>query len=122
MLNTRVAKVPDIEAVTVCAAKKSVCGRDRPSREPCLTDVKARSLGHSITSSARNISDCGMVRPSALAVLRLMTSSYLIGFWNRQIGRFLPRRMRSTYSAARRYWSMRSGPNETKPPSATKKR
>ena len=29
---------------------------------------------HSITSSARERIDCGMVRPSALAVLRLMTS------------------------------------------------
>jgi len=33
------------------------------------------SLHHSITWSARCSSDCGIVRPRALAVLRLMTSS-----------------------------------------------
>jgi len=32
-----------------------------------------------ITWSARSSSDCGIVRPSALAVLRLMTSSNLVG-------------------------------------------
>src|ERR671936_294686 len=34
---------------------------------------------HSITSSARNRTDCGTVRPSAFAVLRLMTRSNLVG-------------------------------------------
>jgi hypothetical protein len=34
---------------------------------------------YSITSSARDSSDCGTERPSALAVLRLMTSSYFVG-------------------------------------------
>src|SRR4029453_6901886 len=34
---------------------------------------------HSITSSARASSVGGTVRPSALAVLRLITSSYLVG-------------------------------------------
>jgi len=33
---------------------------------------------HWITSSARSNSDCGIVRPSALAVLRLMTSSNFV--------------------------------------------
>ena len=33
---------------------------------------------HSITSSARPISVFGTLRPSALAVLRLMTSSYFV--------------------------------------------
>src|SRR5262245_18824937 len=36
--------------------------------------------GHSITSSARASSVGGTSRPSALAVLRLITSSYLVGF------------------------------------------
>ena len=39
----------------------------------------AESLGYSITSSARESNDGGTVRPSALAVLRLITSSYLVG-------------------------------------------
>jgi len=34
---------------------------------------------HSITSSARASTVAGMSRPSALAVLRLITSSYLVG-------------------------------------------
>ena len=37
------------------------------------------AASHSITSSARASSVGGMVRPSALAVLRLMTSSNLVG-------------------------------------------
>ena len=39
-----------------------------------------RSL-HSITSSARASTVPGTVRPRALAVLRLTTSSYLVGAW-----------------------------------------
>ena len=35
--------------------------------------------GYRITSSARRSSDCGIVRPSAFAVLRLMTSSNIVG-------------------------------------------
>jgi hypothetical protein len=37
------------------------------------------AVHHWITSSALSKSDCGMVRPRALAVLRLMTSSNLVG-------------------------------------------
>jgi len=36
---------------------------------------------YSITSSARASSDGGIVSPSALAVLRLMTSSNFVGCW-----------------------------------------
>ena len=44
---------------------------------------------HSITSSARASSVGGTSRPSALAVLRLMTSSNLVGCLYRKVGRFL---------------------------------
>ena len=44
---------------------------------------------HSITSSARASSVGGTSRPSAFAVLRLMTSSKLGGLLDRQIGRLL---------------------------------
>jgi hypothetical protein len=37
--------------------------------------------GHSMTSSARARIEGGMVRPSALAVFKLMTSSKLVGCW-----------------------------------------
>jgi hypothetical protein len=37
------------------------------------------TCGHSITWSARSNNDCGIVSASAFAVLRLMTSSNLVG-------------------------------------------
>jgi hypothetical protein len=39
----------------------------------------AAETGYSMTSSARASSDCGSVRPSALAVFRLTTSSNRVG-------------------------------------------
>ena len=51
---------------------------------------------YSITSSARARSDGGTLRPSALAVLRLMTSSYLVGACTGRSAGFSPLRMRST--------------------------
>ena len=41
---------------------------------------------HSITSSARPSSGSGTVSPSALAVLRLMTSSIFVDCYDRQVG------------------------------------
>ena len=41
--------------------------------------IAALLLGYSITSSARASSVGGTSRPSAFAVLRLITSSYLVG-------------------------------------------
>ena len=51
---------------------------------------------YSTTSSARASNVGGMVRPSALAVLRLMTSSYLVGACTGMSAGFSPLRMRST--------------------------
>src|SRR5262249_41153283 len=51
---------------------------------------------HSITSSARASSVGGTVRPSAFAVLRLITSSYLVGACTGRSAGFSPLRMRST--------------------------
>src|SRR5690348_3799162 len=55
---------------------------------------------YSITSSARARSDGGMVRPRAMAVLRL-TRSKRVGFSTGISPGFAPRRILSTYSAAR---------------------
>src|SRR5215469_1409677 len=52
--------------------------------------------GHSIISSARASSEGGTVRPIALAVLRLITSSYLVGACTGRSAGFSPLRMRST--------------------------
>src|SRR6516165_1861068 len=65
---------------------------------------------HSITSSARSKIDCGTVRPSALAVLRFTAISNLVGSCTGRSPGFSPRRMRSTYEAARRKRSTWSGP------------
>src|SRR5262245_54777816 len=51
---------------------------------------------HSITSSARASSVGGISRLSAFAVLRLITSSYLVGACTGRSAGFSPRRMRST--------------------------
>src|SRR5215475_14201693 len=51
---------------------------------------------HSITSSARASTEDGISSPSALAVLRLITSSYLVGACTGRSAGFSPLRMRST--------------------------
>src|SRR6516164_6172543 len=51
---------------------------------------------HSITSSARASSVGGTSRPRALAVLRLITNSYLVGACTGKSAGFSPLRMRST--------------------------
>src|SRR5262249_9082219 len=74
--------------------------RERPSRRRAAEqryEVAALHLrDHSITSSARASSVGGNSRPSALAVLRLMTRSYLIGCCTGRSEGFSPLRMRST--------------------------
>jgi hypothetical protein len=70
---------------------------------------------HSITSSARTSTVVGMSKPSA-AVLRLITSSYLVGACTGKSAGFSPLRMRSTEPAARRYWPRRSDKLRREPP------
>src|SRR5437764_1137109 len=96
--------------------------RPRSERPRCRTADQLDELPplHSITSSARASTVEGTSRPSALAVLRLITSSYLVGACTGRSTGFSPLRMRSTYPAARRCWSIKSAPYEIKPPAATK--
>ena len=71
--------------------------RHRPRRRRAAEqgdELAARR--HSITSSARASSVGGTSRPSALAVLRLITSSYLVGACTGRSAGFSPLRMRST--------------------------
>ena len=65
---------------------------------------------YSITSSARSSTVRGTEIPRALAVFRLMTSSYLVGACTGRSAGFSPLRMRSTYSAARLCMSLALGP------------
>jgi hypothetical protein len=52
--------------------------RQEPARRP---SSRASGAPHSITSSARARIDCGTVRPSTFAVLRLITSLNVVGRW-----------------------------------------
>jgi hypothetical protein len=75
------------ERLSRCAAEKSdhrhplgLLGAHRERPRGCPAAKKhdeSAATAHSITLSARNRNDSGIVRPSVLAVLRLMTSSYL---------------------------------------------
>jgi hypothetical protein len=63
--------------------------------------ARAVVVSYSITSSARASSVCGTVRPSAFAVVRLITRSNLVGCSTGRSAGFAPRRILSTKSAAR---------------------
>src|SRR5215470_4260669 len=52
--------------------------RERPCCRCAAEQRDELAASHSITSSARSRNDSGIVRPSTLAVLRLMTVSYLV--------------------------------------------
>jgi hypothetical protein len=65
---------------------------------------------HSITSSARSSMLGGTVRPSALAVLRLITSSNFVGRSTGRSAGLLPLRILSTKNATRRNISLLFGP------------
>src|SRR5215472_554073 len=70
--------------------------RERPRRRAAHQRDELAAF-HSITSSARASSVGGMSRPSVLAVLRLITSSYLVGACTGRSAGFAPLRIRSTY-------------------------
>src|SRR5262245_50723585 len=73
--------------------------RARRKRPPCrraANEREERAALHSITSSARASTVVGMSRSRALAVLRLITSSYFVGFCTGISAGFSPLRMRST--------------------------
>src|SRR5262249_11175864 len=69
--------------------------RERP-RGRTAEKRDERAPTHSITSSASASSAGDNSRPSALAVVRLRMSSYLVGCWNGRSPGFSPRKMRST--------------------------
>src|SRR5262249_13374496 len=68
--------------------------RERPCGRRAAEQRDERAPLHSITSSARAMSVGGISRPSAFAVLRLITSSNLIGAWTGRSAGFSPLRMR----------------------------
>src|SRR5215475_6700633 len=65
---------------------------------------------YSRTSSTLASTVGGSASPSACAALRLITSLYLVEACTGRSAGFSPLRMRSTYPAARRNWSVKSAP------------
>src|SRR5262245_3741900 len=104
-----------LQARTKCSQKMGVClngsaadvsdrpdgllglraRRDRPHRRPAEQRYEL-APDHSITSSARPSSASGTVKPSARAVLRLMTNSNFVGCCTGSSAGFSPLRMRAT--------------------------
>src|SRR6516165_4473552 len=76
-------------------------GRNEQRGKPSDDDA---ATSHSMTSSARARIEGGTVRPSACAVLRLTTSSNLVGCSTGRSAGFSPERMRPTYTPT---WRMR---------------
>ena len=62
-------------AMSALPPKADMCSATQHVRFVPKADIAA----YSMTSSAVASSDCGMVRPSSFAVLRLTISSYLVG-------------------------------------------
>src|SRR5262249_22050296 len=69
--------------------------RERPSGRAAEQRYELAPV-HSITSSARNRNDSGIVSPSTLAVVRLMMRSNLVGCSTGMSAGFAPRRIMST--------------------------
>src|SRR6516162_3977645 len=65
--------------------------RERPCGRPAEQRDELAASDHSITSSARASSMGGMARPSALAVVRLMMRSNLVGCSTGRLAGFAPR-------------------------------
>src|SRR5262249_55131135 len=78
------------------------CRRKRPSGRAAKQGDELAPPYHSITSSARASSVSGRVRPSALAVVRLMVRSNFVGCSTGMSAGLAPRRTLSVNSAARR--------------------
>src|SRR5262249_30169205 len=70
--------------------------RERPRRYCADERHELAAAAHSITSSARASNVGGTIKPSALAVLRLIVSSYLVGCWTGSSATLAPLRIRST--------------------------
>src|SRR5262249_17151781 len=93
--------------------------RKRPRGRSTAEQLDELASPHSITSSARASSVDGMVTPSALAVTRLTTRSNLVGCSTGRSAGFAPRRILSTYSAARRFRSGKFDPYDIRPAAST---
>ena len=87
-MTQRKSGIPDLRRSKLASSgKPELAQQRRVGSSTVLRDLgrafahptKIGERAHSITSSARPTIGSGMVRPSALAVLRLITSSNLVG-------------------------------------------
>ena len=79
------------------------CGRTDAANETNVHEVSPNAVeSYSITSSARVSTAAGMARPSALAALRLIERSNLVGCSTGRLAGFSPLRILPTYSPIRR--------------------
>src|SRR2546426_6200187 len=85
-----------VREINLHDAAREQCATDQRDKKRDVLAEEPTSRCHWITSSARKSSDCGIVSPSALAVLRLMTSSNFVGCSNGRSPRFAPFRILST--------------------------
>ena len=74
---------------------------DRRLGQPDAGKLRCAARTAASTSSARSSIDCGMVRPRALAVFRLITSSNLVGCSTGRSPGLAPLRILATQTAAR---------------------
>src|SRR5690349_6865379 len=101
MLDDRIGAKPEATHLKHELRLSAVCGhscRGHPTATPDLSRcsyVPEQSCGYSITSSARSSSHGRTVRPSALAVLRLMLRWKSVGCSNGGSAGLAPFKMRS---------------------------
>src|SRR5262245_26779580 len=67
-------------------------------KSPSLRHMATLADGHWMTSSARVSTDGGIVRPRDFAVLRLMTSSKVVGCWTGRSAGLAPLRTFPAYA------------------------
>ena len=84
--------------------------QSRAPRRARLERRRWSSTGYSMTWSARSRTDCGIVRPSALAVLRLTTNLNFVGCSMGISEGLAPLKILSAMTAARRFESSSSAP------------
>src|SRR5215831_21270245 len=91
--------------------RRLLCARyDRPVRRTADERDELAPSHHSMTSSARASTVCGIVRPRTFAVIKFTARSILVGCSTGSSLGFAPRRILSTYSAERRNRSGKFGP------------
>jgi hypothetical protein len=101
---------PDTQKTDAVDSGSLLCACTNRPRGRAAEQRDELAAFHSITSLARASSFSGIVRPSALAVVRLMTRSNSVGCSTGMSPGLAPRSILSTRSAARRHMCGQFGP------------